>query len=63
MENNLGYLFGLIMVKAATESEAQIVALYLIISPTPMEIYVFQFLMSLINPTFQNMYPINWWGK
>ena len=31
IENSLGYLLGLIMVKAATESEAQIVALYLMI--------------------------------
>ena len=31
MENSLGYLFGLIIVKAATESDAQIVALYLTI--------------------------------
>lgn len=31
MENSFGYLLGLIIVSAATESEAQIVALYLII--------------------------------
>lgn len=31
IENNLGYLLGLIIVRAATESEAQMVALYLMI--------------------------------
>lgn len=30
IENSFGYVFDLIIVKAATESEAQIVALYLI---------------------------------
>ena len=42
MENNLGYLLGLIIVKAATESEAQIVALYLIINPIEIEKGCFQ---------------------
>ncbi len=31
IENNFGYLFGFIIVNAATESDAQIVALYFII--------------------------------
>lgn len=31
IENSFGYLAGLIIVRAATESEAQIVALYFII--------------------------------
>lgn len=39
IENNFGYLLGLIIVKAATESDAQIVALYLTIKAVESTIF------------------------
>jgi hypothetical protein len=42
IENSLGYLSDLIIVKAATESVAQIVALYLTISPNDNASWIFR---------------------
>lgn len=49
-ENSFGYLLGFIMVRAATESDAHIVALYLIMSAFERVITLSKFVQLLINP-------------
>ena len=52
IEKSLGYLFGLIIVRAATESDAQMVALYLMINAVDSTISVLIFPHYLINSKF-----------
>lgn len=49
MENNFGYFVGLIIVSAATESDAQIVALYLMIRELERRMISFIFVHLLIH--------------
>ena len=50
IEKSFGYLLGFIIVNAATESDAQIVALYLTINAVLSLIYILISFKSLINP-------------
>lgn len=49
IENNLGYLLGLIIVRAATESDAQMVALYFTIRAVDKSIFSSKLFHLLIN--------------
>lgn len=59
IEKSLGYLVGLIMVRAATESDAQIVALYLTMRAVVNFTYKLKSDSFLIHPKLQFIYLIS----